>query len=359
VGRQKGPSGVKGTAIPLIARISYMTAFLEIFHQMKGRDAAIELAKDRRGKAFDPSAVDAFLAIAEKAEFWEVLESNLVWDSLLEMEPDSQYRFTSLEKLPEVALSFADFADMKSKFARGQSRRVAETSVAIARKMGLPDEEISTIHLAALMHNLGVVTIPSLLLEKAPEELTNSELEQVRLHPYHGQRILASVPELEAVAELVGAHHERMDGKGYHRSLRGSQIPMGARIIAVADRYDELCHEMPGHPAMESTEALDLMAQEVDAALSPDAFDGLVHALEGDDHPQRHRTSRRQWPVGLTDREVDVLRLIAKGMNRAQVADALTVSESTVPSHLEHIYSKAGINSRAAATMFAMEHALV
>ena len=111
-------------------------------------------------------------------------------------------------------------------------------------------------------------------------------------------------------------------------------------------------------PALDHDQ-MDLMAQEVDAALCPDCFGGLVHVLEGQDHPHRQRTARRQWPMGLTDREVEVLRLIAKGMNRAQVADALIVSESTVRSHLEHIYSKAGVNTRAAATMFAMEHALV
>ena len=258
-----------------------------------------------------------------------------------------------------MALSFADFADMKSKYTRGQSRRVAENSTAIARQMGLPDDEVSTIHIAGLMHNLGLVTISSFVLEKAPNTLTNAEMEQVRLHPYHGQRILSNVPELEAVANLVGAHHERLDGKGYHRGLRGSQIPLGARIIAVADRYDELSSEMPGRTTMEQKDALDQMAKEVDTALCPESFDGLVHVLEGQEHPQRQRSTRRQWPMGLTDREVDVLRLIAKGMNRAQVADSLTVSESTVRSHLEHIYSKAGVNSRAGATMFAMEHALV
>ena len=355
----QGPNGSKGTSISLIARIAYMTAFLEIFHQIKGREGAMDLAKDRRGKAFDPSLVDAFLAVAKKEDFWEVLERNQVWDSLLTAEPDSQYRYTSLEKLPEVALSFADFADMKSKYTLGQSRRVAEISLAIAHQMGLPEEEVSNIHIAGLMHNLGLVTVPSFVLEKPPEKLTNAEMEQIRLHPYHGQRILSNVPELETVSELVGAHHEQMDGMGYHRGLRGSQIPLGARIIAVADRYDELCHEMPGHTEMDSGAALDLMAQEVDAALCRDSFDGLVHVLEGQDHPQRQRTARRQWPMGLTDREVEVLRLIAKGMSRAQVADALTVSESTVRTHLEHIYNKAGVTSRAAATMFAMEHALV
>ena len=276
----RGPNGSKGTGIPLIARISYATAFLEIFHQMKGRDRAIELAKERRGKAFDPSVVDAFLVVAAKEEFWEVLEQNLVWDSLLDMEPDSQYRYTNLKKLPEVALSFADFADMKSKYTREQSRRVAETSVAIARQLGLPESEVPNIHIAVLMHNLGLVTVPSFVLEKPPEETTNSEKEQIRLHPYHGQRILSNVPQLKPVADLVGAHHEQMDGKGYHRGLRGSQIPLGARIIAVADRYDELCHDMPGHAEMESKEALDLMAQEVDIALCPDSFDGLMHILE-------------------------------------------------------------------------------
>ena len=317
------------------------------------------MAKERRGKAFDPSLVDAFLALAKIEGFWEVLESNLVWESLLELEPDSQYRYTSLDKLPEVTLSFADFADMKSKYTRGQSRRVAETSVAIARQMGLTDEAVCTIHIAGLMHNLGLVTVPSFVLEKPPETLTNAEMEQVWLHLYHGHRILSNVPELEAVVDLVGAHNERIDGKGYHRVLRGSQIPLGARIIAVADRFDELCTEMPVHTWMEPKEALNLMAQEVGTALCPESFDGLVNIVEGHNHPQRHRSTRRQWPMGPTTREVDVLRLIAKGMNRAQVADPLTVSESTVRPHLEHIYSKAGVNTRAAATMFAMKHALV
>ena len=211
----RGPNRSMGTGIPLIARICYTTAFLEIFHQIKGREGAIELAKERRGKAFDPSVVDAFLAVAKKDSFWEVLDGNLVWDSLLDLEPDSRYRYTNLEKLPEVALSFADFADfadMKSKYTRGQSRRVAETSVSIARQMGLPSEEISTIHIAGLMHNLGLVTVPSFILEKPPDTLTNADIEQVRLHPYRGQRILSNVPELEAVADLVGAHHER-DGR--------------------------------------------------------------------------------------------------------------------------------------------------
>ena len=258
-----------------------------------------------------------------------------------------------------MALSFADFADMKSEYTRGQSRRVAETSVAIARQMGLPDEAVSTIHIAGLLHNLGLVTVPSFVLEKPPETLTNAEMEQVRLHPNHGQRNLSNVPELEAVVDLVGAHHERMDGKGYRRGLRGSQIPLGARIIAVADRFDELCTEMSGHTWMKPKEALDLMAQEVGTALCPESFAGLVNLVKGHNHPQRHRSTRRQWPMGLTDPEVGVLRLIAKGMNRAQVADALTVSESTVRPHLEHICSKAEVNTRAAATMFAMEHALV
>jgi len=355
----KGPNGAKGTDAPLIARIAYMTAFLEIFHQIKGREGAIELAKDRRGKAFDPSVVDSFLALTNREDFWEPLEGILVRDALLEMEPDSKYRFTSLDKPPEVAQSFADFADMKSKYTRGQSRRVAELAVAIARQMGQPEDEVSNIHLAGLMHNFGLVTVPSFVLEKPTEELSNAELEQIRLHPYHAQRILAAVPELEAVADLVGSHHERMDGKGYHKGLRGSQIPLGARIIAVADRYDELTHEMPGHAGMESKDALDLMAQEVDSALCPDSFEGLVHMAEGEDHPQRQRSVRRQWPKGLMDREVDVLRLIAKGMSRAQAAEELVVSESTVRSHLEHIYSKVGVTSRAAATMFAMENALV
>jgi DNA-binding CsgD family transcriptional regulator len=182
----------------------------------------------------------------------------------------------------------------------------------------------------------------------------------LRLHPYHSERILSKVPALEALIPMVGAHHERMDGQGYHRGLPGAQIPPGARIIAVADRFDELSHGTPDHPALGSDDVVTAMRQEVGPGLWPEAFQALVEDLTGVSETTIKKTPRRQWPAGLTDREVEVLRLMAKGdLDRRQAAKTLFVSEGTIRSHLEHIYAKIGVSNRAAATLFAIEHDLL
>ena len=354
------PYGTKSDAIPVISRIVLVTSFLEVFHRLDGRDAAEHVARARRGKAFDPSVVDAFLSVAQKDSFWTGLEQERVWDSVLSMEPEqSPRRYMGEEKLIDVALALADYADLKSPFLAGRSRRVADLAERIARRMGLPESEAAHIHRAALVHDIGIVAVPSFILNKPQDTLTEAEREQVRLHPYHSERILSKVPALEPIIPLVGAHHEEMDGGGYYRGFRGSQIPLGARIIAVADRFDELTHDGPDSLGLELDQTVDVMRQEVGSRLSPDAFQALTDDLTGVDPSRRQRTRQQEWPARLTDREVEVLRLIAKGLNRRQTARALFIAEGTVRSHVEHIYSKIGVSSRSAATLFAVEHDLL
>ena len=354
------PYGIKSDAIPVISRIVLVTSFLEVFHRVEGRDAAKHVALARRGKAFDPSVVDAFLSVAQNEGFWRGLEQERVWDSVLSMEPEqSPYQYMGEEKLIDVALALADYADLKSPFLAGRSRRIADLAERIARGMGLPEPEATHIYRAALVHDIGIVAIPSFVLNKAQDTLTEAEREQVRLHPYHSERILSKVPALEPIIPFVAAHHEEMDGRGYYRGLRGSQIPLGAQIIAVADRFDELTHDAPDSLGHELNQAVDVMRQEVGGRLSPDAFQALTDDLSGVDRSHRQRTPQQEWPARLTDREVEVLRLIAKGLNRRQAARALFVAEGTVRSHLEHIYSKIGVSNRAAAALFAVEHNLL
>jgi HD-GYP domain-containing protein (c-di-GMP phosphodiesterase class II) len=201
------------------------------------------------------------------------------------------------------------------------------------------------------MHDVGLVAIPSYSLEKPEEALSQAEWEQYRLHPYHGERIMQRVPALAQFAEMIGNHQERVDGSGYYRGLRGSNISLGARIIAVADRLDELTHDSPGASAVEMKDALAVL--EADPGLDSD----VVGALRGafGEHP---RPSSRQLPAGLTHREADVLRLAARGMTRSQIGESLTISENTVRHHLEHIYTKIGATTRVAATLYAMENGL-
>ncbi len=356
-----GPNDMRGEMVPITSRIVYTTSFLEVFHQLGGRAAAIRLAQDRRGKAFDPSVVDAFLSIASKKALWEGLEQELVWTTVLAMEPQSPYRYLKEEKLADIALSFADFADLKSFYSMGHSRRVGDLAERMAWRMRLPSAEVATVRRAALMHDLGLVAVPSFTLHKPHDQLTQVEWEQLRLHPYHAERILSRVPALAPVVPLVAAHHERFDGRGYYRGLSGSQIPLGARIIAVADRFDELSHDTPDQPALDLEGALRRMSEEAGHALCPDAFEALVQALGEDGLATftRRKSQPPEWPAGLTDREVEILRLLARGLRRREMAAQLYLSEHTVRHHLEHIYNKVGVSARVGATLFAMEHNLL
>ena len=356
-----GPTGARGEMVPIISRIVYATSFLEAFHHIGGRAAAIGLAQQRRGKAFDPSVVDAFLSIASEEVFWEGLEQESVWTTVLALEPQSPYRYIQEEKVEGVALSFGDFADLKSFYSAGHSRRVGDLAERMAGRMRLPSAEVPTIRRAALMHDLGLVDVPSFALRKPHEQLTQVEWEQLRLHPYHAERILSYVPALAPVVPLVAAHHERLDGRGYYRGLSGSQIPLGARIIAVADRFDELSHDTPDQPALDPEETLKRMSDEVGHALCPDAFEALAQELRADGSAilTRRKSHPPEWPAGLTDREVEILRLLAKGLSRNEVAEQLFLSEHTVRHHLEHIYNKVGVSTRVGATLFAVEHDLL
>jgi HD-GYP domain-containing protein (c-di-GMP phosphodiesterase class II) len=356
-----GLNGTRAEMVPITSRIVYATSFLEALHHIGGRAAAIRLARERRGKAFDPAVVDAFLSIAGEEALWQGLEQESVWTTVMAMEPVSPYRYLKVERLEDVALSFADFADLKSFYSAGHSRRIGDLAERMARHMLLPSAEAVTIRRAALLHDLGLVAVPSFVLNKPRARLTASEWELLRLHPYHAERILARAPILASVIPLVAAHHERMDGHGYYRGLVGSQIPLGARIIAVADRFDELCHDMPEQSAFDPRSALKQMGDEVGDALCPDAFEALVQELrlDGPALLNKRKNSPQGRPVGLTNREVEILRLLSKGLHQREIATRLVLSEHTVRHHLEHIYHKAGVNTRVGAVLFAVENGLL
>jgi HD-GYP domain-containing protein (c-di-GMP phosphodiesterase class II) len=233
---------------------------------------------------------------------------------------------------------------------------VAAYAEQIAKLIGLRPEDVDRTRRAALVHDLGLVGVSSYALNKPAARLTSAEKETMRLHPYHGERILTLAPIAPGLAEVVGAHHERIDGTGYFRGLRDKDIPQAARIVAVASRLDELTHDAPGSPACSLVEALHTLDSESGTALDGSIVQALRRAAG-----QAIDTSRpaRSWPAGLTDREVQVLRLATKGLTRRDVAGRLGISENTVRHHLEHIYNKTGTSTRVGATLFAMENDLI
>lgn len=364
-----GPGGKRRDAIPLISRITYASIFLEVFHGLDGREAAIELARARRGKDLDPRVIDAFLHLAGQESFWEGLESDAIWTHVREMEPDMPPRYFNAERLEDAASAFGDFADLKSFYTAGHARRVADVAETIAMTLDMPAESRATIRLAGLLHDIGLVAVPSFVLHKPEERVSEAEREIMRLHPYHAERILARAPAFAQAVPIVAAHHERLDGSGYFRGLRHSQVPVGAQIVAVVDRFDELTHAAPGREALAADNALEIMHREGDDAFNAQALSALAdwacHAPAQTSEADRgvkasvHTECAPAWPLGLTDREVEVLRILATGASRQGMASMLCVSEHTIRHHLEHIYAKIGVRTRVEATLFAIEHALL
>lgn len=219
-------------------------------------------------------------------------------------------------------------------------------------RIGLP-EEGHDLRIAGHLHDIGRMGVSSYIWDKAAP-LTVSERDQARLHAYHGERIVARVPELSGIAALVGRHHERCDGSGYYRGLTGAQLPMASRVLSVADRYRELVEGRPHRPSVTPAKAAERLRGEATAGrLDPDA----VAAVLAEAGHAAHRSS--SLPSGLTERQVQVLRLVAAGVSNPGIAERLGISRRTAEHHVQDVYLKIGLSTRAGAALFAMEHGLL
>ncbi|MBI4328850.1 MAG: HD domain-containing protein, partial [Chloroflexi bacterium] len=333
----KGPRKLQGDSIPLTVRIVNAAMVLQVFSTAEGPREAEAAAARFRGRSFAPDVVDAFLAAAKRGDLWDgMAQEEDPWDRVMAMEPGASPISMEERGLDDALTAFADFADFKATHTVGRSREAARLAEAAARRLRLGTEEVTLVRRAALVHDLGIVAVPSLLLDKSGP-LSEVEREQVKLHPYYTQLILSRVPALQPVAAVAGMHHEWLNGQGYHQGLFQAGIPTAARIVAVTDAYLELAHAGPGRRGVGADEALSLMQQQVRTRFDPACFEALAAEVRST-APQPSR--RQEWPKDLTEREVDVLRLVSQGLSRREVAQQLVVSEHTVRHHLESIYGK-------------------
>ncbi len=221
-------------------------------------------------------------------------------------------------------------------------------------RLGLPQDRVGTVRRAALLHDVGRVAVSSAVWEQE-RSLTSSQWEQVRLHPYHTERILSRSAQLVGLARIAGMHHERMDGTGYHHGAPGGSIPTEARLLAASDAFQAMTQARPHRRALAPEEAArELGAEAERGRLDVDCARAVIAAAG-----QQPTVGRRAWPAGLTDREVDVLRLLARGCSNREIAAELVISSRTAEHHVQHLYAKIGGSTRAAAAVFAMEHGLV
>lgn len=344
------PSRLAGGDIAIAARIINVADLAEVSYRTGGVDAAREVARERRGGQLDPALVDLFCAGAPA--LLEGLDDDAIWADVIDEEPGLA-RHVAGDELDSVLLAMADLVDMKSPHLAGHSRGVASLAAEAARVSGLPSGDIATVRRAGFLHDLGRLGVSNAVWERRGP-LDQTAWERVRLHAYLADRMLAGVPALDAARRVAARHHERLDGSGYPAGLRGGELSPSDRLLAAADAYHAMTEPRPHRDALDPESAAAALRGEVTAGrLDGDAVAAVLRAAG-------HRVpSRAADPSGLTAREVEVLRLLARGNTNKAIAVSLHVTPKTVSSHVEHIYTKLGVASRAAATLFAIQHGLV
>jgi HD-GYP domain-containing protein (c-di-GMP phosphodiesterase class II) len=346
------PQALRGEEIALPARIARVAADAARFDHIGGREAAVDALRRRSGTTLDPELVEHFVANADA-----VLAQSHAGDPrqlLLEHEPEPVVEIDTTE-VPRVASAFGDLADLKTPWTHGHSSGVAKLATAAARKLGLDTQTISRLEVSALLEDLGRVAVSNAIWEK-PGPLTGAEWEQVRTHPYRTERILATSMALEPMARVAGMHHERLDGSGYHRGCRVRELPAPARVLAAADAFHAMTQDRPHRRALGRAQAAEELKRDVRGGrLDPDAA-GAVLEVAGQ---RRERGRDNLRPGGLSEREVEVARLVAAGLSNPEIARRLVISRRTAEHHVQHIYAKVGLSSRAGLALFAHEHNLV
>jgi HD-GYP domain-containing protein (c-di-GMP phosphodiesterase class II) len=344
------PGKLERGEIPLAARIAQLAEFVEVAYRVGGIEAVRRLARQRAGSQFDPELAELICADGEM--ILRGIDNLETWDAVIDAEPTLAV-VLSWDRFDAALVAIANFVDLKSPYTLGHSRAVADLVAAAGAELGLSEAEARTLRRAGLVHDFGRLGVSNAIWDKRGP-LGAGEWERVRLHPYLTERMLQQSAVLAPLGTIAVQHRERLDGSGYPRGLSGAAISRPARVLGAADAYQAMREPRPHRPERSADEAAAELRADVRAErLDVDAAEAVLGAAG-------HRvSSRREGPAGLTPREVDVLRLVARGLSNKEIAKQLVISPKTAGNHIEHIYSKIGTSTRARASLFAMQHGLL
>ncbi len=275
------PERRKGEAIPIESRILAVAQHLDVFASERGTETAIQVLRERGGRWFDPQLVRIAESLHQQDTLW--------WDAL-SITPESETRAAVLDIAPDsvddlktddidlICEAFADVVDAKSSFTYRHSIGVTEAAKTIAHTLGLNSTSQTLVHRAALLHDLGKLRVPNSILDK-PGKLDAEEWRVVQEHPRLTRDILARIGPFRELADIAGAHHEKLDGSGYPFGADSNSLRLEARIIAVADVYGALTENRPYRPGMAVDAALAIIARDVPHKLDAECFEALRLAV--------------------------------------------------------------------------------
>jgi HD-GYP domain-containing protein (c-di-GMP phosphodiesterase class II) len=345
------PGAAAGEAIGRPARVLHVARDISVFLSAGGAERARDVIERRAGGAYDPHL--AALAADHFAALLDGLDDALIWEQAIAAEPPPQRWMTGAE-IDTAFHVVGTFTDLKSYWLRGHAEGTSQLAEAAAWRLGLPEDEVTMVRRAALALDLGRVSVSNAIWEK-PGPFGFTDWERVHLHPYFTERSFAHAPELAAIGELAGAHHERLNGGGYHRKALAPALSRPARILAAADSYQAMLERRPHRPALDAAGAeAELLKDASSGRLCPEAVDAVLAAAG-------HRVAKRprDLPAGLTEREHEVLLALAAGKANKEIAEDLGISVKTAGNHIQHIFDKTGVRTRSAATVWAFERHLV
>src|SRR4051794_6017531 len=343
----KGLPDAAGEALPLPARLLHVGRDISLFLSARGVEAARAVVEQRAGTAYDPRLAE--LATHHFDELLAAVDDAHMWEQAIDGEPLPR-KWVAGERIDAAFGAIAALTGLKSPWLREHSTAVADLAEAAAWRSGLPAEAVTMVRRAGLAHDVGRVGVSNAIWEK-PGPLGFGEWERVRLHAHYTERAFAQSETLAPVGVLAGSHHERLDGSGYHRGTGSSTLDQAARVLAAADCYVAMREARPYRAALDAAEAeAELLREAESGCLAGDAVDAVLAAAG-------HRVAKRpkELPAGLTKRELEVLLALVRGQSNAEVAESLGITAKTVGHHVEHVYRKAGVRSRAAATVWAYE----
>ncbi|MEO8668222.1 MAG: HD domain-containing phosphohydrolase [Bauldia sp.] len=346
------PHHLKGDDVKRAVRLVALAQDAIVLLALRGPEAMAKTIAERRDGAYEAALADLFLAHA--GTLVEGIDPEIDREAIpaLEPQPHAVLDETGCE---EAFLAIADMIDMRMPSTLGHSRAVAGLAEAAAKRMSLPAVDVRNIRWAAYIHDLGELSVPVSTWQRTGP-LTPREADAARLHPYHGERALAALGDAgTGLAALVGYHHERLDGSGYHRGARGAALSPAARLLAAAEAFQTAREARPYRPAAsDAATATKLRAAVREGGLDADAVEAVLAAAG---QPSRNASPSRL--AGLTPREIEVLRLIASGLTAKEAARQLEISPKTADNHIQNLYAKIGVTTRAGAALYALEHGLV
>lgn len=273
------PHGKAADEISPLSRIALLAQVADVFNAASGQAAAYAEIGNRSGTWFDPAAVAAFQSVAADGAFWDMLASPDIEEIVLGMEPGQQALLADDDYLDDIAEAFARVIDAKSPFTSGHSERVAVFTDLIAEEMDFDAARRRWLKRAALLHDIGKLGVSNSVLDK-PGKLDDAEWVAVRRHAELSESILSRIVSFADLSKVAGAHHERLDGKGYPKGLSGTEIDLETRIISTADVFDALTADRPYRAAMPVSKALAILWEGAGTGHDPLCIEALERALQ-------------------------------------------------------------------------------